>query len=67
MYVINLWLTVISIALVLNGVMTYTTVDGTECTSGIRAEHLDPAPGVFVDNETIEIGPSGQTLPAPTL
>jgi len=55
----NLWLTVITIALVLNGVMTYTRVEGDECTPGIRKEHLDTTPGAFVDNTTIEIGTNG--------
>lgn len=32
----NLWLTILTIALVLNAVITSTKVNGTECTSGVR-------------------------------
>lgn len=55
----HIWLTVLTIALVLNAITLRTSVDGEECTAGIRKEHLDAIPGRFVDNTTIEIGPNG--------
>jgi len=53
----RLWLTALTIALVFNAVMTRARVEGEA--PGIRKEHLDPTPGAFVDNTTIEIGASG--------
>ena len=55
----HVWLTVLTIALVLNAVMMRTPAEGDECGVGIRKEHLDATPGAFVDDETIEIGDNG--------
>lgn len=60
----NLWLTVLTIALVLNMFMMRHEVEGDACSSGIRKEHLDTTPGNFVDDETIEIGANGLQVKA---
>ena len=55
----HIWLTVLTIALVLNAVTMRNTADGDECTAGIRKEHLNQTDGAFVDGTTIEIGTNG--------
>ena len=54
----NLWLTVLTIALVFNVVMMNKQAEG-DCDPGIRKEHLDATPGALADGTTIEIGPNG--------
>ena len=51
----NVFMIVIAAGLLINVIMMRAPVGGEECTAGIKKGHLDPAPGAFVDDETIEI------------
>lgn len=41
------------------GMMMSSRVNGDACAPGIKKEHLDTAPGAFVDNNSIEISTNG--------